>query len=370
MLYNPPAAAGLEENPRVKLNNIFTSHSCPILKNTTPLQPFYNHVCQYSNSRRGLPLLVTPETCAGRTYVVTGANSGLGLEAARHLVNAGARKVILAVRNLTAGEKAKDDIETCTGKTGVAEVWLLDLASYDSVKAFAQRVTTELDRIDAVIENAGVALSQRLEAEGHILPVTVNVLSTLLLGVLIFPKLRDSAQRYGTMPHLVFVTSVTGFDCHEAWRDIHDEPLAKMHSEDMNMMQLYPLTKLMLTIAVRHLATLTPVDRTGVVMNLVCPGLCKTDIGRNAPAEVQESVANFVAQCGRTAEDGSRTLLHGAVAGRESHGRFLQSCESGENIVPHWVKNEEGRKWQRYSWEDIAKELEFVCPGCIQEIIN
>ncbi|GAB1198049.1 hypothetical protein APSETT444_007356 [Aspergillus pseudonomiae] len=181
--------------------------------------------------RHGLPLLATRETCAVRTYIVTGANSGLGLEAARHLV-------ILAVRNITAGEKAKDDIETSTGKTGVAEIWSLDLASYDSVKAFAQRVITKLDRIDAVIENAGVALSQRVEAEGHVLPVTVNVLSTLLLAVLILPKMRDSARRHGTIHRLVFVTSVTGFDCQEAWKNIHEAPLAKMDSEDMNMMEL------------------------------------------------------------------------------------------------------------------------------------
>ncbi|KAE8422759.1 NAD(P)-binding protein [Aspergillus pseudocaelatus] len=323
-----------------------------------------------ATQRHGLPLLVTPETCSRRTYIVTGANSGLGLEAARHLVNAGAKRVVLAVRNLSAGHRAKDDIETSTGKTGVAEVWLLDLVSYDSVKAFAQRATTELDRIDAVIENAGVALSQRMEAEGHTLPVTVNVLSTVLLAMLILPKLSDSAQHYGTMPRLVFVTSVTGFDCQEAWRNIHDAPLAKMDSLDMDMMGLYPLTKLMLTLAVRHLATLVPVARTGVVMNLVCPGLCKTEISRNAPAEVQENVANFVAQCGRTAEDGSRTLLHGAVAGIDSHGCFLHSCENEENAVPQWVTNDEGKKWQRHAWEAIAKELESVNPGCIQKIIN
>lgn len=191
-----------------------------------------------ATQRRGLPLLVTPETCSRRTYIVTGANSGLGLEAARHLVNAGAKRVILAVRNPSAGYRAKDDIETSTGKNGVAEVWPLDLASYDSVKAFAQRATTELDRIDAVIENAGVALSQRMEAEGHAVPVTVNVLSTVLLAMLILPKLRDSAQRYGIMPRLVFVTSVSGFDCHEAWRNIQEAPLARMDSQDMDMIGL------------------------------------------------------------------------------------------------------------------------------------
>jgi NAD(P)-dependent dehydrogenase (short-subunit alcohol dehydrogenase family) len=83
-------------------------------------------------------------------------------------------------------------------------------------------------------------------------------------------------------------------------------------------------------MAVRHLATLIPVDHAGVVVNLVCPGLCKTEIIRNAPAEVQKGVASQITQFGRTAEDGSRTLLHAALAGRETHGSFLQSCLDGE----------------------------------------
>jgi NAD(P)-dependent dehydrogenase (short-subunit alcohol dehydrogenase family) len=92
----------------------------------------------------------------------------------------------------------------------------------------------------------------------------------------------------------------------------------------------YSLSKLTLTMAVRHLAALIPVNRTGVVINLVCPGVCKTEITRNVPANIQKDIAYQLEQFGRTAEDGSRTLIHAAVAGKESHGCFLQSCEDGE----------------------------------------
>jgi NAD(P)-dependent dehydrogenase (short-subunit alcohol dehydrogenase family) len=81
---------------------------------------------------------------------------------------------------------------------------------------------------------------------------------------------------------------------------------------------------------VRHLAALIPVSHTGVVINLVCPGLCKTEITRNILANVRKDIAHQLKQFGRTAEDGSCTLIHAAVAGRESHGCFLQSCEDGE----------------------------------------
>ncbi|RLL96007.1 hypothetical protein CFD26_104584 [Aspergillus turcosus] len=320
--------------------------------------------------RRNLPLLATTETCSGGTYIVTGSNTGLGFEAAKHLVSLEAAKVILAVRNISAGEKAKKEIEESTGKIGVAEVWSLDLASYDSVKAFARKATTELDRIDAVIENAAVAVSERLLAEGHGLSLTVNVLSTFLLAVLILPKLRESAQRYGILPHLTLVTSRVGFDAKDLWDKIKDDPVKKMDGDDIPPMRTYPLSKLLETMALRYLATLIPVDRTGVVVNLVCPGFCKTDLARNAPAQFREDIAKRHAEYGRTAEDGSRTLLHGAVAGKESHGCLLHSCEIGENDVPSWVTDEEGKKWQQHSWEAIAEELESIEAGCVKKVLK
>lgn len=90
---------------------------------------------------------------AGQTVVVTGSNTGLGREAARHFVRLDAAKVILAVRSIKKGEDAQTDIEQTTGKKGVVEVWQLDMANYDSVTAFAKRCES-LDRLDVVMENA------------------------------------------------------------------------------------------------------------------------------------------------------------------------------------------------------------------------
>lgn len=90
---------------------------------------------------------------AGQTIIVTGSNTGLGLEAARHFVRLNASKVILAVRTIKKGEDAKSSIEQTTGRTGVVEVWQLDMANYESVKQFAKRCEG-LDRLDVVLENA------------------------------------------------------------------------------------------------------------------------------------------------------------------------------------------------------------------------
>ena len=74
---------------------------------------------------RKLPILANESTCSGKTYIVTGSNSGLGLETARHLVEFFALRVILAVRNVAAGETAKKDIQKPTGRKGVIQVILL-----------------------------------------------------------------------------------------------------------------------------------------------------------------------------------------------------------------------------------------------------
>lgn len=158
-----------------------------------------------------LPVVPGSQDCEGRTYIVTGANTGLGLECAKHLVRLSAAKVILGVRTLAKGDEAKAKIEAETARTGVLEVWHLDLTSHDTVKEFARRVH-QLDRIDAIIENAGVALARYSITEGLETTLTVNDVNTMLLAVLVFPKLQESAKRFHNSPHLVVVGSVVAFE--------------------------------------------------------------------------------------------------------------------------------------------------------------
>lgn len=141
-----------------------------------------------------------------QTIIVTGANSGLGLEAARHFTRLNATKVILAVRSLERGEDAKKSIEESTKRAGVIEVWQLDLCNYESVKQFAQRAQG-LQRLDAIVENAGIAPSKFTMAEDNESMITVNVISTFLLGLLVLPKLRETAVKFSVQPHLAIVSS-------------------------------------------------------------------------------------------------------------------------------------------------------------------
>ena len=142
----------------------------------------------------------------GKTVIVTGSNVGLGFEAARHFTRLNAEKVILAVRSLEKGERAKRSIEETTGRKAAVEVWQLDLSSYESVKQFVRRAEG-LKRLDVVVENAAIATQKYVMAEDNESTITVNVVSTFLLGLMILPKLRETATKFNSTPNLVIVSS-------------------------------------------------------------------------------------------------------------------------------------------------------------------
>lgn len=131
---------------------------------------------------------------------------GLGLEAARHFVRLNAEKVILAVRSVAKGEAAKADIEASTKRLGVVDVYELDLGSYASVKSFVSRVS-DLPRVDAIVENAGIAMEKFVMAEDCESTITVNVVSTMLLAIMMLPILRRSAEKFHIVPRIAIVSS-------------------------------------------------------------------------------------------------------------------------------------------------------------------
>ncbi|OJD38128.1 short-chain dehydrogenase [Diplodia corticola] len=310
-------------------------------------------------------LPIAPTDCTGQTIIVTGSNTGIGFEAAKHFVRLNASRVILAVRSASKGQAAKDAIDAATGRPGVAEVWPLDLASNASVRAFAKRAAAELDRIDVLLENAGVALAEWTEAEGTETSVQVNVIGTVLLAVLLLPKLKASAAAFATTPHLTIVTS----GIHRTAKFLEgqqDDVFAALAENNATYMsERYPVSKLLEVYAGRELARLQPVERTDVVINLLCPGLCSTELARNVPWGYWLQIVTMRALVGRSAEVGSRTLLHAAVAGRESHGEVCGDCEIRADKTAPFIRTEEGRKMQKKVWDQLVAKLEAIEPGCV-----
>jgi NAD(P)-dependent dehydrogenase (short-subunit alcohol dehydrogenase family) len=132
---------------------------------------------------------------AGRTAVVTGANSGLGLVTARELARSGAR-VVLACRNLDKGHTAIDEIRAAVPDAQV-QLEELDLASLESVRGFAERFKATHDGLDLLVNNAGVmAPPRRRTANGFELQFGTNHLGHFLLTALLLEAMegRDDAR--------------------------------------------------------------------------------------------------------------------------------------------------------------------------------
>ena len=117
----------------------------------------------------------------GRVAIVTGANSGLGLETARELARRGA-SVVLACRNTEKGERARREIEA-SAPGAQLELAELDLGSLASVEAFAESFRSSHDGLDLLIDNAGVmAPPRRRTADGFELQLGTNHLGHFALA--------------------------------------------------------------------------------------------------------------------------------------------------------------------------------------------
>ncbi|KAF2713326.1 NAD(P)-binding protein [Pleomassaria siparia CBS 279.74] len=264
----------------------------------------------------------------GQTIIITGSNTGLGLEAARHIVRLGAAKVILAVRSISKGEAAAADIFESTGKN-VVEIWQLDLSSYTSVIAFGSRIWS-LNRLDAFIQNAGILTTNFSLAEDNESIITTNVVSTTMLALLVLPKLRQTAEEFNIRTRLSFNGSDLQYIARfkEAKRpgSLFD---ALNRKEDSNMSDRYPVSKLLLLYTVRELAARSPITpESNVIITYFTPGACRTEIHRQKASWLKRAALWAFNNCiCRTAEVGSRTLVHSVDArlGINAHGAFLMN---------------------------------------------
>lgn len=136
---------------------------------------------------------------SGRTAIVTGANSGIGFEAAKVLAEKGA-DVVLACRSVDKGEEAVRRIRS-SSPTAKVRVAALDLSKLSSVRAFAEKTCREQPRLDLLINNAGVmAIPRALTADGFEMQIGTNHLGHFALtGLLFAPLLASDSGRVVTV---------------------------------------------------------------------------------------------------------------------------------------------------------------------------
>ncbi len=133
-----------------------------------------------------------PDSAAGKVILVTGANSGIGKATARQLAERGAH-VVMVCRNPGRGEPALREVRAQSGNDTV-ELLTGDFESLDQVRALAEAFLQTHDRLDVLINNAGLYMPQRRETgDGYEATWAVNHLAPFLLTNLLLDVLRASA---------------------------------------------------------------------------------------------------------------------------------------------------------------------------------
>lgn len=321
---------------------------------------------------------VTPSTPTtnldGQTHIITGSNTGLGLAAAIHIARLKPKRLILAVRNLTSGAKARDAI---TSKTNIdpsaIQVWHLDMSSFASVLSFADRCTQDLDRLDAISLNAGIKTGTFELMEGYESTLTVNVISTLLLFFAMLPILKSSAEKHGTAPRISIVSSET-----HGWAPFLEKntppdqsvltamstPDSKSGGKHVDRLVQYPNSKLLEVLIFRHVYPILKQNGyKDVIMNILNPGLCHSDIGRDEGPLLKVFMFFAMAVFARSTEVGGRTLASAIMPDKGMDGHYLNDGVVSEESVSGYVKSEDGCAMGERVWKEVRYILERARSG-------
>jgi NAD(P)-dependent dehydrogenase (short-subunit alcohol dehydrogenase family) len=252
----------------------------------------------------------------GKVALVTGANSGLGLEAARVLARKGAR-VLLACRNIAKAEAAADQVRaTATGDGGV-EVVALDLAGLDSVAACAELVRQREARLDLLLNNAGLmAIDEATTQDGFEMQLGVNHLGHFALTAGLAPLvLATPGSRIVTMSSVGHRAGHMRFDDlfferrrYDRWRPYFQSKLAN----------------LLFTAELHRRLTAAKADTMALAAH---PGGSKTDLGHEGGG-ITNKLLKPIDLGAQSAAQGALPLLRAATDPAATGGQFY-----GPNLI-------------------------------------
>ena len=204
---------------------------------------------------------------SGKTVVVTGANSGIGLCATEELIFLGA-KVIMACRSLAKAQAAKEALQRDYPDADI-EIRQLDLACKASIRQFADGIIADSIDIDAFVNNAGVFNISGKTADGEDIVMGTNFSGTALLADALLPYLE-------TLPHKVKMTFTTSISY------VLGDTLQAEDYSAMGGLRLYATSKLRLTRYALTLSKALSSCGSNVEVTLTHPGIAITPLASKA----------------------------------------------------------------------------------------
>jgi len=262
----------------------------------------------------------------GKVCIITGANRGIGKATATVFAQLGAT-VILACRNKEGGEIAKADIITATGNSNV-ELMLVDLSVQESIQKIVTDFGNKYDRLDVLINNAGVYKSQReLTPDGLEMMFATNHLGPFFLTNLLLDKLKAS------QPSRVLVvtapsTTPVDFDNLQGERRF-------------SSLQAFGVTKMCNLLFTYELSR--RLEGTGVTVNGVHPGLSKTKLMREAPI-ILRWLTQFASKKPEKAAE-SLAYLASSAEMANTTGRFFKDRKEIKSNQYSYDQNVQHQLW-------------------------
>jgi len=307
----------------------------------------------------------------GKTVIVTGANVGLGFEAAKHFATMNPARLILACRNPEKGKAALSKLSQETGYSK-AEIWTLDLGSFASVREFADRFEREGGgRLDILVENAGIASQATYEktVDGYATIFQTNDISPSLHTLLLLPYMIKTAEEHNTKPRIVVVSS----DVHYWAMDSKALKFANQPNMIDAMSSIdyfkqvpwdnhYFDSKLLNLFFVRALQDRLA-NNPSIIVNAINPGYCYSEFRKftGIRALLDGLMEKLLAL---STEEGSRQLVYGAVGGSGSaveeeklKGGYVSFAEVVE--PSDFSISKEGLELEQKYWNELVN----ICKG-------
>ncbi|XP_037499787.1 retinol dehydrogenase 12-like [Rhipicephalus sanguineus] len=259
---------------------------------------------------------------SGKTVVVTGANAGIGFETALQLSRLGAR-VIVACRCESKGRAAVEAIRHATGNDMV-EFAPLDVGSLTSVRRFAKKLLATEERLDVLVNNAGITAppQKRLTHEGVEITIATNYLGPFLLTNLLLDILKRSGPS-----RVVNVTSSLYRLGRVPWEQLEAAGRGGASFEYPGVESTYASSKLLLNLFSVELAR--KLQGTEVTCNAVHPGVVATDFNQKESGLRHYLWNSFLHTFGTSPRKGARGSVYLASSPglRDVSGKYFVSCQ-------------------------------------------
>jgi NAD(P)-dependent dehydrogenase (short-subunit alcohol dehydrogenase family) len=282
---------------------------------------------------------------AGKTLLITGATSGIGLEASLALARMGARIVMVGRDPLKTAERV-GEVRSRSGTSRV-ESLLCDLASQAQVRALAESFLAKYERLHVLVNNAGTVYVKRTVTRDNVeATFAVNYLSPFLLTNLLLDRLIQSEPSR--------VVNVTSSGHYGGTLDLNDLGFERGYQ----IMRAYSRSKLAEVLFTRELAR--RLQGTGVTANCVHPGAVATSIWDRAPAYTRPifAVAKRIAMI--SPEAGAATLVY-LAASPDVAGKTGLYFENNQPKAPSRLALDDALATRL--WDESAKLVRLAVPN-------